>query len=171
MKESIHSSKRSKKARETLVTLSLLAAAQGAGTARAQQISCPQNIMFGSVVPCTAAAATLTVDPDASFSSSPACLSVSGSQMQGRCILTGTFFPVQAMQVSVTAGTETIVSGGNNMDVNNFILQDASGNGNAPQITITAFLTSVNVGGTLNIDAVQPAGSYSGTLTVTVLYQ
>lgn len=172
MKEFTHNSKgRRKKARDTFVTLSLLAAAQGAGTARAQQISCPQNLMFGSLVACSAAAGTLTVAPDASVSSSPGCLSVMGSQLQGRCILTGTFFPVQAMQVSVTAGTETIVSGGNNMDVNNFLLQDASGNGNAAQITITAFLTSVNVGGTLNIDPAQAAGSYSGTLTVTVVYQ
>ena len=173
MKTSVHhnSKSRRKKGRETFVTLSLLVAAQGVGTARAQQISCPQNMMFGTLMACSAAAGTVTVDPDASVSSSPGCLSVSGAQTQGRCILTGTFFPEQAMQVSVTGGTETIVSGANNMDVNNFILQDASGNGNAAQITITAFLTSVNIGGTLNIDAAQAAGSYSGTLTVTVIYQ
>lgn len=157
-------------ARDTLVTLSLLAAAGGAGTARAQQISCPQNLMFGSIMPCSAAAGTVTVDPDSSNSSSPGCLSVTGTVLQGRCVVTGEFFP-RAMQISVTGGTETIVNGANNMDVNGFVLQDASGGGNAAQITVTAFLISVNLGGTLNVDAGQAGGSYSGTVTVTVVYQ
>jgi hypothetical protein len=162
---------RAHKGKNTLVTLSVLAAMNGPAQAWAQAISCPQNIMFGTIMPCTAAAATVTVAPNASTSSSPGCLSVTGAQLQGRCILTGSFFPVQAMQVSITSGTETITSGGNNMDVNGFLLQDASGGGNAPVITITAFLTSVNVGGTLNIDPAQPSGSYSGTVTVNVVYQ
>lgn len=162
---------RAHKGKNTLVTLSVLAAMNGPAQAWAQAISCPQNLMFGSIIPCSAAAGTLTVAPDSSSSSSPGCLSVSGTQLQGRCILTGTFFPVQAMQVSITSGTETIVSGANSMDVNGFLLQDASGGGNAPVITVTAFLTSVNVGGTLNIDAAQAAGSYSGTVTVNVVYQ
>lgn len=162
---------RSRATRDTLVTLSLLAAAGGAGTARAQQISCPQNLMFGSIMACSAAAGTVAVAPDSSYSSSPGCLSVTGAVLQGRCVLTGAFFPVQAMQVSVTGGTETIVNGANNMDVNGFVLQDASGGGNAAQITVTAFLTSVNLGGTLNVDAGQAGGSYSGAVTVTVVYQ
>lgn len=157
--------------RETFVTLSLLAAAQGVGTARAQQITCPQNMMFGTLMACSAAAGTVTVDPDSSVSSSPGCLSVSGAQLQGRCIVTGTFFPVQQMQVNITGGTENIVSGANSMEVNNFILQDSSGNGNATQITITQQMGSVNIGGTLNVDAGQAAGSYSGSVTVTMVYQ
>ena len=156
-----------KKAR-TLVTLSLLAAAQAPGAAMAQAISCPQNMMFGTLMACSAAAATVTVAPDASSSSSPGCLSVGGTQLQGRCVVTGTFFPVQVMQISVTSPTYTIVSGANDMQVNDFNLQTAAG---GLTTTISAFLTSVNIGATLNIDAGQASGAYAGSVTVSVAYQ
>jgi hypothetical protein len=54
------------------------------------------------------------------------------------------------------------------MQVNDFNLQTAAG---GLTTTISAFLTSVNIGATLNIDAGQASGAYAGSVTVSVAYQ
>lgn len=161
--------------RKRSVRLSLMAAASVAAfpgflpdLAQAQAIDCVQPILFGSVVPCTAAAGTVTVNPDDSTSSSPGCMSVVGTQLKGRCLVTGSFFPVMVMDVSVTNPTTVITSGGNNMNVTNANLQTPGG---GPTTSISAYLTTVAVGATLNVGANQAGGSYSGNYTLSVNYQ
>lgn len=156
------------------VSLSVLAALPAAvvpgvvplGPAMAQSIDCFQTLNFGTIETC-ATGGTVTIDPDGTRTTG-GCLSSSGSSSRGRCILTGTFFPVTPMTVSVAAPTYTITKGGgDNMDVNNFQINTA---GNGPAITVTAFITVVNIGADLVVGAAQPSGSYTGAVTVNVNY-
>ena len=154
-----------------MVGLSLLAASAAvaaAGPAAAQNINCFQTIIFGSFMECSGAG-TVTIDPTGTRTTGGApCLSVSGPSSRGRCLVTGSFFPVRPMQVVITAPTFTITNGTANMNVNGFDLNTA---GNGPTVTITAFISVVNVGATLNVNANQPEGSYTGVATITVNFQ
>jgi len=156
-----------KKSYRAAVALSVLAATTlPPSPAKAQTVNCLVGIQFGSIVTC-GAANTVSVNPTGTRSSS-GCLVVSGPLAEARCLIKGSKFPIRPMTVSITAPSYNIASGGNKMVVNNFDLNTA---GAGPTITVTAFITTVHIGATLNVGAGQAAGSYSGAATINVNFQ
>lgn len=158
---------RNNKGYRAAVALSVLAAAAlPPSPAHPQTVKCIQDIQFGSIVSC-GTANTVRIDPTGTRSAS-GCLVVSGPSSRGRCIIKGKFFPVTPMTVSITAPSYNIASGGNKMVVDNFDLNTAAA---GPTITVTAFITTVDIGATLNVGASQAAGTYTGAATINVNYQ
>lgn len=160
------------------VRLSLAVAASAAAfpgllpqLAHAQAVDCVQPLMFGSIVPCSAAAGTVTVNPDDTTSSSPGCINVTGPLLKGRCIVNGSFLGTRLISVSLANVTATLANGGDDMQVKNPHMQNEEGASGSPTITVTAFLTTVSIGATLHVDGGQAGGSYSGSYTVNVNYQ
>lgn len=149
------------------VGLSLAAAlAVPQRAAFAQSINCFQSLMYGTAVPCTAAA-TMAVDPSANVSASP-CLNYSGAQLQGKCLVIGSFFPVKPIQISVTGIPAAITNGTKSMTVNGFDINSTAAG--AGPITVTAFVTVVNIGATMNVGGGQAQGTYAGTVNVNANY-
>ena len=133
--------------------------------ARAQSINCFQGLSYGSILPCVGAA-TLTITPGGSVSGS-GCLNYYGSQLSGRCLVIGSFFPVRPIQISVTGIPADISNGTKTMQVDAF---NALGSASGPTITVTAFITVIDIGARLNVGGNQAAGSYSGSITVNANY-
>lgn len=156
-----------KKGYRAAVALSVLAAsALTPSPARPQTVKCLQDIIFGSIVPC-GSANTVRIDPTGTRTAS-GCLTVSGPSSRGSCLIKGKLFPITPMTVSITAPSYNIASGGNKMVVNNFDLNTPAA---GPAITVTAFITTVDIGATLNVGAGQAAGTYTGAATINVNYQ
>lgn len=137
------------------------------GIAAAQSVSCFQNLNFGSIIACTATADTIRLSP-AGGTVAGGCASAGGSPLRGRCQLEGTFFPVQVMQATLTSTNVAITNGTTNMSITNFDWNTTNG---GPTVTVTAGITTVNLGGTLNVGAAQAGGVYTGSFTVNVNYQ
>ncbi len=146
------------------VALSVLAAAGPAADAQAQVVNCFQSLIYGSIAPCTVAG-TETVEPDGSVSKS--CVNLMGTQLQGRCLIIGSFFPIKQIQISVTGVPATVTNGTKNMTVKAF---NVNGTASGPTITVTAFITVVDIGATLNIAGNQASGTYSGGVNVNANY-
>jgi hypothetical protein len=107
----------------------------------------------GTVVLDTAGNRTVTGDAEAV---------AGGTVLSGTYSVTGEGTKAYSIAFPLTA---TISSGGNNMTVNGFN-HDAGANP-----ALTGGSDTFNVGATLNIGASQPAGTYTGTYTLTVDYQ
>lgn len=149
------------------VALSVLAAsALTPSPAHPQTVKCIQDMQFGSIVPC-GAANTVRIEPTGTRTAS-GCLTVSGPASRGRCLIKGKFFPITPMTVSITAPSYNIASGANKMVVDNFDINTAAA---GPAITVTAFITTVDIGATLNVGANQASGTYTGAATINVNYQ
>ncbi|WP_435641425.1 DUF4402 domain-containing protein [Micavibrio aeruginosavorus] len=71
--------------------------------------------------------------------------------------------------ISVTDPTVTVFSGANTMQVDNFQINTNAG-GAIETVNMTNATLLVPIGATLNVNAGQAAGSYSGTFTVSVIY-
>jgi hypothetical protein len=154
--------------RRGMVGLSVIAALLCTGRgAMAQNISCFQSLDFGSLLPATGAG-TASVAPDGTLTTTGGVVGSGGTPFQGRCLVTGQLFPVRPMVISITAPSYNIIDGANNMNVDNFHLVST---GIGRTVTITAFITTVDIGARLNLGANQAAGSYTGTFTMSVNYQ
>lgn len=151
-----------------MVGLSMLAMGAYIGTPgapRAQTVNCAFDLVFGSVIPC-AGTGKITVEPTGSVSTS-GCVTTGGSQSQARCIIIQGF-PIAPLQVSVTAPSYLLDNGGGDtMVVNGINLETPAG---GLQYTFTDFFTSLDIGATLNVQANQPGGSYTGTFTVNAVF-
>ncbi len=91
---------------------------------------------------------------------------VGGTPNQGTFDLAGD--GTRAFQVSAPASV-TISSGGNNMTVDDFTL-DAGAAGVALTGNLVAGAFTGNLGGTLTVGASQAPGTYTGTVTLTAIY-
>lgn len=149
------------------VALSVLAVAV-AGSARqaaAESLNCSNGIEFGTFAAC-GIPGTATIDPAGGISTT-GCLSPVGSSIAGFCILTG----IAGTGVITVAGPPNLVSGANNMVIDNFLLQVSGSPVAVPSIVITATsgagALEFHVGATLHIGGAQSGGTYVGTYTVT----
>ena len=155
----------SRKIAKAILGLSLLSTAALPIKARALSVNCFQSLNFGALIAC-GSANTVTMTPGGTLSMTGCLVSgPGGAPAPGRCLLTGSLFPVKPMYVSITAATRTVIAGAQSMKVTNF---DLNTTGAGRSITVTAFITTVNVGGTLKVGAGQAAGQYSGTYTMNV---
>lgn len=144
-----------------------VAAVGSARQASAQALNCDQGLEFGTFMAC-AAPGTATLSPTGSLSTT-GCLAAIGSSIPGTCILTG----IAGTSVITVAGPGNIVNGGNNIAIDNFLLQVSGSSVASPSIVVTAPSVPAlvfNVGARLNISAGQTGGNYSGTYTVTTNY-
>lgn len=78
--------------------------------------------------------------------------------------------------ISAPAAPVTIANGATNMNVDTFMVNEAAGmnafaSGQAVTATLTANTATFNIGATLHVGAAQPAGTYTGSFTVTASYQ
>ncbi len=126
------------------------------------------KLSFATVIPCTAAAGTVSVNPvTGAVTSSPICLSTTGSPFRARVKVTGNQGggPAGTVMVTLSSGA-TINSGGDNMGITGLALNPGGGT--------TATFNAKNsatydIGGTLNVGASQPGGNYSGSFTITAV--
>lgn len=151
------------------IALSALAVAV-AGSARqaaAQSLNCNQGIEYGTFASC-GVASTATIAPTGGISTT-GCISPIGSSLPGFCILTG----IVGTTVITVAGPGNLVSGANNMAIDNFLLQVSGSPTPVAAISFTSASSpalSFNVGARIHIGATQAAGSYTGSYTVTTNY-
>lgn len=152
-----------------MVALSVLAVS-AAGTQRqawgAALVCTP--IDFGTFSPCPTTAGTVTVSPAGVTTPSPGCLTQLGAGKRAQCLLTGE----TGVRVITASSPITLNSGGNSMTVNAFLFSaDTPPLGPVPTLTATVGSSSpvlnFYVGATLNINAAQAGGSYTGTYTIT----
>lgn len=124
----------------------------------------------------TGVAATIVVPPGGGAPVYGAGLNAAGAPVPTDAIVTIKATKGINIDLKVTAVNETIVSGLNKMQVNNFKIDEAAGmSAFASAATVTAKLTAgtatFEVGGTLNVGLNQAAGTYTGTFTVSAAYQ
>lgn len=121
---------------------------------------------FASIAP-GASAATVVVAPDGSRTC-PASVICSGTTNAPTFDIAGS--ANTAVYVRFTNPTETLTSGTDSMTVDTFTtnLPTAANVGTAT--TDASGNASFTVGGSLHVAASQPAGTYTGTLTVNVAY-
>jgi hypothetical protein len=160
----------------TLVTLSVVGMiALARATAQAQTLNCNIPMDFGTVINC-AGGGTLRIDPATGAPSVTGCIATAPGGFgitQPSCTVSQTGFPPDPIQVSMTAASFNINSGGNDMTVDNIGLINPSAptGGPGPIVTFTAQSGVVDIGATLNVGASQPSGSYSGTVGVIAVFQ
>lgn len=130
-----------------------------------QNLTCVENLIFGEIITC-GAAGTVTVRPDNTNTSS--CVTIGSAPLsRGRCTVTQSF-PFRPIQVNVSASTTINDGGGNTMSVTSFnIVTNAGGT----QHTQTSPFVDVPIGATLNVGASQAGGTYTGSMTVTAVFQ
>jgi len=71
----------------------------------------------------------------------------------------------RAITITLPSADVIISDGTNNMEVNTFVSTPAAG-----AYTLAGATTTLTVGATLNVDANQPSGTYSGSFDVSVNY-
>lgn len=151
-----------------MVTLSLaLPVLMAPDIAQAQSINCFQPISFGTLIPCAATADTVRISPSTGVATAGSCVGTMGTPLRARCTLKGQYIPVP-MQVTIATPVVVLSNGTANMNLDNL---DWNATGQGGTITVTAYVTVINLGGTLHVGAAQNAGSYSGSFTATVNYQ
>ena len=134
----------------------------------AQNLSCPQPLIYGEMTVFCGGANTALVRPDGTRSVG-GCLTTGGAPFSNASCNVSQTFPFQNMQISVPASaTITRTAGVETMSVTAFNLV-TNGNG-ASYTTSTAFIT-VPIGASLNPGASPVSGTYSGTFTVNAVFQ
>ena len=160
-----------------LASLGIASGAQAATTADAQataEILTPlavavvagdDTLNFGTIAP-GASSANVVVAPDGTLTC-PAVVLCSNLANVNAPAFDVEGAAGQLVNVTFANATETLTSGANTMSVGSFTTGLAG-----DQVTLDAGtgLAQFTVGGTLTVPAGQPAGTYSGQLTVNVAY-
>lgn len=122
---------------------------------------------FASLVPCTATTATININAADGGVTSSVCLATSGAPIRGRVRIAGNQGGGPPGTVFVTLSSNvTINSGGDNMNVTGLSLNPGGGT----TATFNAKNTETfDIGGTLNVGANQPGGTYSGSFVITAI--
>jgi len=118
-------------------------------------------LAFGDVYPDTAAGGTVLLDPTGARTAGGAAALGATPGAAAQFTVSGQASALYT--ITLPAAAVTLTSGANNMTIDSF-LSDGTGtlDGTGNEI--------INVGATLNVNANQPAGTYSGTFDVTVNY-
>lgn len=127
------------------------------------------DLAFGKFA--TTGAGTLTVNTAGTRTFSGAVTVLTGiTPSAAKFDVTGD--STSTFSISFTGTSTTLTSGANTMAFSSF--SDASGagavSGNPTTGTLVAGVASIYVGGALTVGAVQPAGTYTGTITAVVDY-
>ena len=127
------------------------------------------DLAFGKFA--TTGAGTLTVNTAGTRTFSGAVTVLTGiTPAAAKFDVTGD--STSTFSISFTGTSTTLTSGANTMAFSSF--SDATGagavSGNPTTGTLVAGVASIYVGGALTVGAVQPAGTYTGTITAVVDY-
>lgn len=131
------------------------------------------DLDFGRVIP-SAVAGTVTVSPTNARTATNGVVLVGNDHQVARFAGMGT--QNQRVRIRISETTITLTGPGPSMTVSNFLigpeptLQQIGGSPNY-RIQPANGIFWFTVGGTLNVGANQPGGSYSGTFTATLDYQ
>lgn len=132
------------------------------------------GLNFGSLT-VGATSGVVTVDLNDTITAATGSVNTfGGAETSGGFTLKGT--SGATVQVTASATSVILTSGGDTMTVNGFQVGGGPGAVGSQAFPLTRVLgaateTGYDVGGTLNVSAAQPAGTYSGSLTLTVAYQ
>lgn len=153
-----------------LVTLSvLLAGLCSPAAAYAASVTCSGPVDFGQIASC-AGSSTITVRADGALSTTGCATPLGGAYHPGLCIANTTATVTTAYMVSITPTSIPLAGGAPTMTVNDFKMRKNDGPTVGSAFTATEAILSIDVGATLNMNANQPQGSYSGSYTLTVNY-
>lgn len=137
-------------------------------------LNCTQNLDFGNID--AAAGGDVIVAPDGTRSEVGGAELVSGGgEMEGECALTGD----TTLAYNVTIPATTVTGPGPAMVVDDFMVSDDGGTTSTNATTgtfsdnLVAGAATLSIGATLAVAAApgQTAGAYSGSVTVTAIYQ
>lgn len=135
--------------------------------ARAQTISCPQPITYGTLTVGCGGGSTATIYPDGTRGVTGCLTGGAGPYSNGLCTVSQSF-PFQNIQISVPAGAViTRTAGTQTMPLNSFNLVT---NGNGSVYSTTAPFASIPVGATVNAGASPVSGTYQGSITVNAVF-
>lgn len=144
----------------------LLAGLCSPAIAHAATVTCSGPVDFGQIASCPGAS-TITVFPSGAVSNTGCATPLGIAYSPGLCIANNTTTGTTPYTVSIDMPTYTLSGGSPAMTVNNFRLRtDAGGS----SFTTTAAILTIDVGATLNVNANQPQGNYSGSYTINVNY-
>lgn len=152
-------------------------AASGTGTAtsvivRPNTLVKVDDLDFGTIVGASTAG-TVTIDPATNARSAGGAVALVGTTAQ-RAMFQGTGGLILITVTGDNSVTLTRAGGGGTMTASLVRAMVSSGGGITllgPSVTLLpSGVQTYYVGGTLNVDANQPAGDYSGTFTLTVNY-
>ncbi|MCI5060769.1 MAG: DUF4402 domain-containing protein [Alphaproteobacteria bacterium] len=127
------------------------------------------DLHFGSMTE-SGAGGTMAIDTAGTRTAGGGVTAIAGSGLHSQGVLSIAGSTGVAIDVSMTAATFTVDDGGAGapMNVNGF---DINGGGATVTVTLAANPSTFPLGATLNVNAAQVAGSYSGTYTVSANYQ
>ena len=123
-----------------------------------------QTMNFGSLTE-SGAGGTAVLDDADNLTPGAGITSLGGTIQSGGFQLKGT--ATKTVQVTAPASVQ-ITSGANKMTVNAFTIEGAASPYTHTMVAATD--TGLRIGGTLNIGAAQPAGTYNGVVTLTAVY-
>lgn len=145
----------------------LVLACLAAEPANALTLSCAQPLVFGTLTVTCGTASTVTIKPDGSRSIT-GCMTGTGPFSNGSCNVSQTF-PFQSIKVSVPAGAKITRTGGaQTMPINTFNLMT---NAHGAAYTTSGPFANIPVGAKLNAGASPTSGYYTGSFTVTAVFQ
>lgn len=123
------------------------------------------NLRFGNIA-SSATAGTVTVTAASARSATGGSSLVAGAAFGAGVVTISAGEPNRGVNITYPASA-TLTSGANTMTVNNF-----AASGSPATVTLNAAGTGTfNVGGRVNVGALQATGNYTGTVTITLAYQ
>ncbi|MCM2343246.1 MAG: DUF4402 domain-containing protein [Alphaproteobacteria bacterium] len=125
-----------------------------------------QELNFGAII--AGPAGTVEVSTAGAGTPTGVNLVPSSGLQQGVMRIVGN--PAAVVDISLTAPSYVVSNGTATMNVNAFDLGNGAGNAHAVTIGGTNAV-DVNVGATLNVNAAQPTGTYTGAFTMNADYQ
>ncbi len=135
---------------------------------RAQNITCAQPIVFGTFSVSCPVAATATINPDGTRSTTGCLIAGPGPFSNGSCNVSQNF-PFQSIKITAPAADQlTRTAGPQTMALNNFNLMT---NANGRTFTTSGPFANVPIGCRVNTGAAPTSGTYQGTVTITAVFQ
>jgi len=137
--------------------------------AHAQNVRELANLRFGTVAACGAPGGVVIETQTGNRNTTGCVTALGGSFSAGRFLVRSRGWRARQVVLSISSATVTLTNGaGATLLVNDFNLVTNAG---GPTETITVqFFKVFNVGARLDVKALQPTGTYSGSYTITANY-
>lgn len=150
-----------------MVSLSALVMPLGPALAVSPTIGIGQSLEFGNVI-AGISSGTVQIRVNGTRSTTGGVTAAGGTVLAGEVQVSGDGSPVV---LTISAPSFSLTGPGANMVVNNFEIETSAG-GLTQTVTPAATTTlAVPIGATLNVNASQVGGSYTGNFTINAVYQ
>lgn len=144
-----------------------IAASRPAAAQSITSVSKTADLSFGSLIAGTGGTVTLNASASPTRSATGGVVPISLSQFPSTvsaAAFTVTATSGNSYSISLPSSAVTLSSGGNTMTLTGFTSSPSG------SIFVGTGTATLYVGGTLNVSANQPAGTYSGSFSVTINY-